>query len=1350
MGTFVGKLRAARGRLRHRLAGHALELLERRDLLAGDSPVISEFMASNDNTLEDGFGNSSDWIEIRNPTAETIDLQGWHLTDDATDLSKWQFPNHPSSLLDPFEHIIVYASGRNTIDATDRAHTNFQISARGEYLALTSPDGDIATEYGSETAPFTEQETDVSYGFAGSALGSTEIQYVDATSGPNGNTRLTNPENASFVFEPSGLNIGNQGNDGQWEQRTFANGGTIFEAGADTPSDNGQALTTTVSDLAAGNYQVFAYFWSDTNNNWDLRLGLDPNAMANYNPATSAVRSLGSLADSNGFATTGFATPVLVSEGNRTLFEVSLGERTIEDGGAIKVYVDDIPNAGGRSWYDGIGLSNAKTVVRGDTPASYLIPTNDSLGLAWTQVDFDATTAGFRSGTASIGYENNPSSDTSYADYFLTTVPARTRSTFVRVPFDVEDLSMVNGLQLHLKYDDGVVVYLNGELVAERRAPNDLRYNSLATGTTSDENVLAGETLSLNRWIGSLQNGENVLAFQLLNASTTSSDYLLSPELAIATGANDSSQEVRFLDIPTPGGPNSPGFLGFVEDTKFSVDRGFYDEPFDVQITSATTDASIYYTVDGSVPSPTSPAATRYSGPIPIARTTNLRAAAFKNDYRPTNVDTQTYIFLDNVLSQDPRRDPTDPRSYPSTWQGGFTGDYEIDARVVNQWSETNPENDDATLREGLLSIPTISLTLDHDDLWNRSTGIYPNATQRGETWRRAGSIEYFDPNSDAEFQENLGISMHGAASADNNRLLKHSFRLRFSPQYDGPSRLEFPLFDNSDFANINQIILRAAFTDAFATRSVTNRYSPLDSTYLRDVWMRDAQLATGATAAQSTYVHLYINGLYWGLYSPAERPTDEQFYTAHYGGEEEDWDIVKDFNELVSGNRNAWNAMFAISRSITNSNANAKFFEIQGKRDDGMDDPNRTNYLNMDRFLDYMALHFFAGVEDWPHHNWHAGFNRENPGQGFEFLTWDQEIALDQLVRDRTNVSDSNSPGELYSDLRRSPEFRLRMADRIQALFLNDGPLSVENNQARWQQRADQIETAIIGESARWGDAREGQRITAYSAASPLPSGTGEIPRGTQTVPLMTVDHWRDSVTYVHDTFFPHAIDLFLDRMRADGMLPDTAAPVLQVNGAQQLGGVIAPNDQLTMTGDAQVYYTLDGSDPREAGGAIRGQPFTSPIALTSDTTVNARVLQGGEWSPLITAEFTLPSTEGDLNDDGSVDANDIDALFAAVNEGATESRFDLDEDGQVDDTDADYLLETILQTKRGDFDLNGQVDFADFLTLSANFGKTDELSWSDGDANGDQKVTFADFLLLSANFGFENEEASQQDESP
>ncbi len=128
--------------------------------------------------------------------------------------------------------------------------------------------------------------------------------------------------------------------------------------------------------------------------------------------------------------------------------------------------------------------------------------------------------------------------------------------------------------------------------------------------------------------------------------------------------------------------------------------------------------------------------------------------------------------------------------------------------------------------------------------------------------------------------------------------------------------------------------------------------------------------------------------------------------------------------------------------------------------------------------------------------------------------------------------------------------------------------------------------------------------------------------------------------------------------------------------------------------------------------------------------------------WTiPAPTIEVTdPPSIPGDVNQDDVVDSFDIDALYAALAVSDTDERFDVNEDGAVTSLDVDFLIENTLQTRRGDLDLNGQVQFADFLQLSASFGQS-EATWSDGDSDGDGTVSFADFLALSANFGFDRD---------
>lgn len=115
-----------------------------------------------------------------------------------------------------------------------------------------------------------------------------------------------------------------------------------------------------------------------------------------------------------------------------------------------------------------------------------------------------------------------------------------------------------------------------------------------------------------------------------------------------------------------------------------------------------------------------------------------------------------------------------------------------------------------------------------------------------------------------------------------------------------------------------------------------------------------------------------------------------------------------------------------------------------------------------------------------------------------------------------------------------------------------------------------------------------------------------------------------------------------------------------------------------------------------------------------------------------LITEADALP---GDLNKDGQLDATDIDALFAAINTGETGDPYDLNSDGLVNRDDADVLIGDFIGTIAGDADLDGQVQFSDFILLAENFNA--ETNWSGGDFDGSGVADFSDFLILARNFG-------------
>ncbi|HUT13745.1 MAG TPA: lamin tail domain-containing protein, partial [Thermoguttaceae bacterium] len=188
-----------------------LEPLEPRLVLDGNSLLISEFMANNDTTLADGDGNFSDWIEIHNPTGSDVVLDGWYLTDDVTDLKRWQFPDdqpQPETTLIAGGYLVVFAtSGREdvsnptnpSLDPAGNLHTNFKLKKdEGEYLALVRNDG-LTIEH--EYAPlYPPQHDDVSYGLASDLV--TQGYFLEPTPRePNTGQPVDDPTHAVVITE---------------------------------------------------------------------------------------------------------------------------------------------------------------------------------------------------------------------------------------------------------------------------------------------------------------------------------------------------------------------------------------------------------------------------------------------------------------------------------------------------------------------------------------------------------------------------------------------------------------------------------------------------------------------------------------------------------------------------------------------------------------------------------------------------------------------------------------------------------------------------------------------------------------------------------------------------------------------------------------------------------------------------------------------------------------------------------------------------------------------------------------------------------------------------------------------
>ncbi|MDP6634354.1 MAG: lamin tail domain-containing protein, partial [Phycisphaerae bacterium] len=777
--------------------------------------------------------------------------------------------------------------------------------------------------------------------------------------------------------------------------------------------------------------------------------------------------------------------------------------------------------------------------------------------------------------TTGIGFSDNQSE---FEDVIQTDVSDEMQgvndSIWTRMEFVAsDDLSAFGSLTLGMMYDDGFVAYLNGVQIAQRNAPLALAWDSSATSVHGNSQAVVYEDIDVG--MNLLLEGANVLTIHGLNAAADPADFLIRPKL-VATG--DASVPRHFA-VATPNQTNTDQWWQYVEDTEFDHDRGFYIDPFDLVITSDTADAQIYYTTNGASPLMSNGGidgdATLYAAPIPISTTTVVRAVAIKTDHAPTNVDSHTYIFLDDVINQ-----PDYPTGFPTSW-GSHPSEYGMDPDVVN-----NPLYS-GTIKDDLKSIPTMSLVMDIDDIFGAG-GIYSNTGGSGVGWERPVSVEMINGDSTTMFQENAGVRIYGGVGR-NSSFEKHTLRLLFKSDY-GDTKLRYPLFGEDATDEFDTIILRAGFNNTWHRHSggEENR-----AQYIRDEWIRQTQLDMDQIGLAGTFVHLYINGLYWGLYNPVER-ANADFASSYLGGVKEDYDALNSYpRKVVDGTADAW-------------------IETQNRSDEIPVDYDRVaEYVDIPNLIDYMLVNFYGGNQDWDDHNWYSVRKREDLAE-WKFISWDSERILESITgSNRTGINQHNKPSNIYAGLRSLLEFQVEFADRAHMHLFNGGVLTPAATTARYQELATFIDRAIVGESARWGDS----------------SRTSD--------PYTRDDEWvaeRDRLLY---QYFPQRTNVLLGFLRGAGLYPNLDAPVFRIGGSYQHGGEISHAALLSMSsGAGTIYYTTDGTDPRASGGAVNGTQYSGGnITLTQPTRVRARRYDNGEWSALNDATYYInPPTAGEL----------------------------------------------------------------------------------------------------------------------
>ncbi len=1189
--------------------------------------VITEFLAENSGGLLDSDGATPDWIEIHNTAPTPTTLTGWALTDDPVQPQRWPIP---VITLAPDERRIIFASGKNRTNLAAELHTNFSISkSAGGFLALRRPDGSFATLFSN----YPEQQSNISYG----------------TSSVADSQALVNPNTPARLLIPTNATLGDS-----WKLPAFNDSAWLA-----TTSRIGYQLNSPGTGLP-----IAYWTFDDTDENAIPNAPPVTRTGATYNPSTpgqiGSGKSLDFLRSSSQYATANLDVSETTyscsfwfrtTQSNTGLYSVSSGNLGA-DGHDRHLYLSG-GNIRARTWNDETITSTGKnyadnqwhhvTHVVGNTANGQRIYvdgiqvaagnkaqsdfnwqsrihigfSNDSGGTTFHQGQIDDVSIWSETlGPAAIAIlasGTSPDTLAGFTPHIGTNVQSAMHqvnaTAYLRLPFTVNRTIPFNHLELRIRYDDGFIAFIDGVEVARRNAPSTPTWQSSATTDRPLEDAIIPEIIDLTNHLDLIPNGNHVLTIHALNNTAASPDFLINAELHAATITPDTT---AFMDPPTPGSPNITGFSGFVSTVTCTPPRGLYSSAQSITITCATPGATIAYTNDGSDPSPTNgtqiPASSPLTPPsftLPVTSTRTIRTMAYlpSSSLREAKAESHSYILLPQVLVQ-----PNNPPGFPSSWLGR-TADYGMDPNVVNQ---TLPGY---SVTDSLLSLPTISVNGPIASLFSTTAplGIYYDTSQRGLAGERKVSIEWINPDGSPGWHANAGIRPHGNSSRGHSFTPKHPLRLNFRSEY-GDSKLRQNLYQGG-VTSFDQLLLRGCSTDSMPVvdgniSDGEQRWNNDKATYIRDQYIRDLLNELGHPNCRGLYAHLYLNGLYWGLYNLAERPTAEWF-SATFGGQKEEWDVLKDFQEVNDGDAAAWNAMTAIINDTALTDT-ARCQKLLGNNPDGTRNPAFPIYLHWPSFRDYMIVHIAAGAEDWPDHNYWVGRRRGPESEGFRFVAWDQEISNDSLTRLSGRGSNAPfesvgdpaadsgftfGPAKIYDKFRRAEPFKSLFRDRTHQLLNNGGALTPQAQRTRWNAIQQTIDKAIVAESARWGDAN------------------GEGAKKRETTWLNNMAYMNTPVTGYWDAILPIAIQRFTNV----SLYPLTAQPTFSQNG-----GFVPTGFQLFLSHpQSSIHYTTDGTDPKGSNN----QPSPQSQLISGGVITETPVPAASAWKYLVTPSAPDPS---------------------------------------------------------------------------------------------------------------------------
>lgn len=365
----------------------------------------------------------------------------------------------------------------------------------------------------------------------------------------------------------------------------------------------------------------------------------------------------------------------------------------------------------------------------------------------------------------------------------------------------------------------------------------------------------------------------------------------------------------------------------------FSRDSGVIREVFQLNLTSQVAGGTIRYTTNGALPDANS---TVFAGALPIDKSTIIRAQVFKDGKPVGDVYTKSYI-------------------------------------IVNYDQ----------------SIPVVSMVAD----WNDLNTLHAFPEERGKDWGRPINLEYFAPGGAIQFNVKAGVRIHGNFSRIYSP--KKSYRIYFSKAYGSNGNLEYPLFPDSPVTKFDKLVLRAGFQDTFFHRGVPGLADKhMAARYITDQVVRNLHRDMGQPIAHGSWVLLYLNGEFWGLYNLTER-IDQQFLRS-YSDKDSEWNVIAKESGWENGvwyNREEVKEGDYVGWEENQNWVGSADFSVPGNL--GV----LQNRVDIENVFSYLFLEAYVQNLDWPDSNWTI-YRRMDPGakanEGkWRMMVWDAETAL-------------------------------------------------------------------------------------------------------------------------------------------------------------------------------------------------------------------------------------------------------------------------------------------------------------------------------------------------------------------